>query len=209
MSRRLTAAALGLGGLALLAAGPAAALEYQHIRRGGETVVVVTGEFNYGDEARFRREIQSASPVAEVVFASGGGNVVAALEIGRFLRRSGLPTRVARGDSCASACVYALIGGIFRTVEPGARIGVHMSSISGNKELLQEVTETIRRKGAAGAYVVMNMIEQSAASVMAKQAKYLVEMSVSMELMHPITDTFSNDMHWLSASELQRYNVVN
>lgn len=189
--------------------GGAQALDYEFYRQGGETAVLVTGEFQYGDEKRFRREILNAKPVSEVIFASPGGNVYAALAIGRFLREIGLPTRVNRGQACASACVYALIGGIFRTIEPGARVGVHMSSITGNKELLRDVTEVIRRQGPAGAKEVLGLIEQSAASVMAAQARYLVDMSVSMELMHPITDTQSNDMHWLSRRELERYNIIN
>lgn len=195
--------------LACFAAGRAQALEYQLIPQGRETAVLVTGQFKYGDEKRFQREILAAKPVSEVIFASPGGNVYAALAIGRFLREIGLPTRVNRGQVCASACVYALIGGIFRTIDSGARVGVHMSSITGNAELLRDVTELIRRKGAAGAKEVLGMIEQSAASVMAAQARYLVDMSVSMELMHPITDTQSNDMHWLSRRELERYNIVN
>jgi hypothetical protein len=189
--------------------GPGQALEYQRIPQGRETAVLVSGEFLYGDEKGFRREINAAKPVSEVIFASPGGNVFAALEIGRFLRQSGLPTRVGRGQSCASACVYALIGGIFRTVDNGARVGVHMSSLSGDRDIIREVTEMIRRRGPAGAKEVIAAIEQSAASIMAAQAKFLVEMSVSMELMHPITDTETGDMHWLTRRELERYNIVN
>lgn len=190
-------------------AAPARALEYQLIPQGRETAVLVSGEFSYGDEKRFKREVLAAKPVSEVIFASAGGNVFAALEIGRFLRQTGLPTRVNRGQVCASACVYALIGGLFRTIENGARIGVHMSSLSGDKEIIRDVTELIRRRGAAGAQEVVAAIEQSAATIMAAQARYLVDMSVSMELMHPITDTQTDDMHWLSRRELERYNILN
>lgn len=213
MSRRFAfrpVLAAVLSGVVLSGAGsPAAALEYQRIPQGRETAILVTGQFRYGDEKQFRRIVLESKPVSEIIFASGGGNVYAALEIGRFLREIGLPTRVGKGQSCASACVYALIGGIFRTVDPGARVGVHMSSISGNDELLHKVTELIRRQGAAGARAVLATIEQAAASVMAAQARYLVDMSVSMELMHPITDTRNNDMHWLTRRELERYNIVN
>lgn len=201
----IAAAALAAG----LAASPALALEYQNIAQGRETAVLVSGEFNYGDEKRFRQVVLAAKPVSEVIFNSPGGNVFAALEIGRFLRQTGLPTRVNRGQVCASACVYALIGGLFRNIENGARIGVHMSSLSGNQEILRDVTNIIRRRGAAGAQEVVAAIEQSAATIMAAQARYLVEMSVSMELMHPITDTQTDDMHWLTRRELERYNIIN
>ena len=65
------------------AGGGAQALDYEFYRQGRETAVLVTGEFQYGDEKRFRREIQNAKPVSEVIFASPGGNVYAALAIGR------------------------------------------------------------------------------------------------------------------------------
>lgn len=58
-----------------------------------------------------------------VSFASDGGEVDAAMELGRLLRRLGVTTVVAAGDQCLSSCVFAFMGGDRRTV--AGRIGIH------------------------------------------------------------------------------------
>lgn len=58
-----------------------------------------------------------------VSFASNGGEVEAAMELGRVLRRLGVSAVVAEGDQCLSSCVFAFMGGDRRTV--AGRIGVH------------------------------------------------------------------------------------
>ncbi|RJF76432.1 hypothetical protein D3877_29035 [Azospirillum cavernae] len=203
----------GVVGLAALLASvlsvPATAITLEQRSAAGQSILWVTGEFLQQDGPKFRRAVQQAGRIDEVWFSSPGGNVMAALEIGRFLRKSGLATRVPKGASCASACTYAFIGGVFRAVDPTAKVGVHNSTVSGNDELIAKVTRMIRENGVAGAYAVVNIVERAAASIAAEQSRYLMEMTVSSELMRPITDTFSVDMHWLTPTELRRYNVVN
>lgn len=202
--------ALVAGGLAVTSlAAPAAAISVEPRAAGGQRVLLVTGEFKHQDDALFKRAVERAGRVDEVWFSSPGGNVMAALEIGRYLRKSGLATRVPSGASCASACTYAFIGGVFRAVDPTAKVGVHNSTVSGNDELLARVARIIRENGVAGAYLVVNIVERMAATIAAEQARYLMEMTVSSELMKPITGTYSVDMHWLTPAELRRYNVVN
>jgi hypothetical protein len=204
------ALALVAGGLtAASLAAPAAAISVEQRLVAGQSVLWVTGEFQYQDGTKFKRAVERAGRIDEVWFSSPGGNVMAGLEIGRYLRRSGLATRVPSGASCASACTYAFIGGVFRAVDPTAKVGVHNSTVSGNDELLALVTRMIREKGAAGAYIIINLVEKMAATIAAEQARYLMEMTVSSELMTPITGTYSVDMHWLTPAELRRYNVVN
>lgn len=195
--------------LTVTASSPAAAIGVDQRVIGGQNIVLVTGEFQQQDGARFKRAMERAGRIDEVWFSSPGGNVMAALEIGRYLRKSGLATRVPSGASCASACTYAFVGGVFRAVDPTARVGVHNSTVSGNDELLAKVTRIIRENGVAGAYLVVNIVERMAATIAGEQARYLMEMTVSSELMKPITGTFSVDMHWLTPAELRRYNVIN
>lgn len=45
-----------------------------------------------------------------VSFASNGGEVDAAMELGRMLRKLGVSTVVALGDQCLSSCVFAFMG---------------------------------------------------------------------------------------------------
>ncbi len=59
-----------------------------------------------------------------ITFNSSGGDVLAALEIGRAIRKAELWANLRHSDRCASACVFALLGAVHRT------IGVH-GTISG------------------------------------------------------------------------------
>lgn len=202
---RLSAAVLAACAAAV--PGTAGALDFTEHVVGKERVLLVSGEFEKSDGKRFLRAVETAQRVDEVWLASPGGSAMAGLEIGRHIRRIGLPTRVPKDAYCTSACAYAFLGGVFRAAD--GRIGVHMSSLSNNPEIVAEVTLDIRRRGVTGAKEIVARVEQLAAITMAAQAKYLVEMSVSLELMTPITRTDHDDIHWLTASELRKYNVIN
>lgn len=80
---------------------------------------------------------------ATLVLDSGGGSVLASLELGRKVRALGMTTTVGRvikfdtppgveqsgrlspRGECASMCVFVLLGGVKRTIPPEARILVH------------------------------------------------------------------------------------
>ena len=76
-----------------------------------------------------RRDVSGAV----VYLNSPGGNVTAAMALGRILRASGFETRVgARAADtgrlmaavCYGACPFALAGGVHRQLEPGSVLGV-------------------------------------------------------------------------------------
>jgi len=58
-----------------------------------------------------------------------GGEVFAAMEIGRLLRREAASIHVAAGAECSSACIFVLMGATARSVAPGARVGIHRPSL--------------------------------------------------------------------------------
>jgi hypothetical protein len=68
-----------------------------------------------------------------VSFAGNGGDVDAAMEVGRLLRKLGISTLVARDDQCLSSCVFAFMGGDRRTVE--GRIGIHRPYFSSTRKV--------------------------------------------------------------------------
>jgi hypothetical protein len=68
-----------------------------------------------------------------VSFASDGGEVDAAMELGRLLRKLGVSTLVARDEQCMSSCVFAFMGGDRRTV--AGRIGIHRPYFSSTREV--------------------------------------------------------------------------
>ena len=88
--------------------------------------VIAWGGIGQGDAVRLGAALAAAKPVAEVQFNSPGGLLEEGMNIGRLIRRNMLATRVVNGTICMSACNFAFMGGVVRTVEPGARFGVHM-----------------------------------------------------------------------------------
>jgi hypothetical protein len=68
-----------------------------------------------------------------VSFASNGGEVDAAMEVGRILRKLGVSTVVAQADQCLSSCVFAFMGGDRRTA--AGRIGIHRTYSSSARKV--------------------------------------------------------------------------
>jgi hypothetical protein len=107
---------------ALLAAGGAAGPP-QEVR------VSVFGEITHEDKvagdlmatllASGRQKLSGNS----VSFASNGGDIDAAMEVGRLFRKLGVFTVVEKNDQCMSACVFAFMGGERRSVQ--GKLGIH------------------------------------------------------------------------------------
>lgn len=68
-----------------------------------------------------------------VTLAGNGGDVDAAMEVGRLLRKLGVSTFVASGDQCLSSCVFAFMGGDRRTV--AGHIGIHRPYFSSTRKV--------------------------------------------------------------------------
>ena len=68
-----------------------------------------------------------------VSLSSNGGEVDAAMELGRLLRKLGVSTVVAQGEQCLSSCVFAFMGGDRRTA--AGRIGIHRPYFSSAREV--------------------------------------------------------------------------
>jgi len=109
--------------------------DYARVSAGGAAVpaeevrVFVSGQIT-------REDVEGAAVMASLLtsgrqkitgntvwFASNGGDIDAALELGRRLRRLGVFTFIARNDQCLSACVFAFMGGERRSV--AGRLGIH------------------------------------------------------------------------------------
>jgi hypothetical protein len=59
----------------------------------------------------------------QITLASDGGDMEAAMQIGRHLRKLGVFTKISQQDQCMSACVFAFMGGERRTV--AGKLGIH------------------------------------------------------------------------------------
>ena len=99
-----------------------------------------------------------------VVVNSPGGDVDAALAMGRAIRAAGLDVVVAQvprdgavafgGAICSSACTLILAGGVRRFAAPDARIGVH----SMRQSETERVVERIYRRNGEGREVVSERV---------------------------------------------------
>jgi hypothetical protein len=124
---------------------------------------------------------------ATLVLDSGGGSVLASLELGRKVRKLGMRTTVGRAvktastseheqrgklsprGECASMCVFVLLGGVHRSVPPEARILVHQIW-PGSK----------RYDASAETYTAEEMVRIQ--RDVGRIAKYTVEMGGDIEL---------------------------
>ncbi|MBX9748957.1 MAG: hypothetical protein K5Q68_05010 [Roseococcus sp.] len=201
-------AGLGLA-LALGCSRPAAALDFTVLNQGGGNIIFAAGAFERGDAARLEAVLRRTPNVQMMVFRSPGGVAAEGLAVGRVIRRAGIGTHLPANTQCASACTYAFLGGRVRTMEAGARYGVHIFSASGNPALLRQMEEEIRRNGASAVGRLIRLVEESSAQLAAQLAYYTIEMGVSIRLLEPNVTTAHADIRWLTARELRDFNVVN
>jgi len=211
MGRRLSALVLAAAGLFFAIPAGAAGLEV--VDRGAGRVILLAGTIQRSDVAAVTALLENPAPVREVRFDSRGGSLEAGIEIGETIRARRLATRVTAGSVCASACVYAFLGGMIRAVDDGGRIGIHMASAAFNDAYVEAIKGVLTDAASGGVddkvRTIILLNEQFSAIAARRQARYLVQMGVSLRLLDPVFDTSHLDIHWLTPFELGDYNVVN
>jgi hypothetical protein len=95
----------------------------------GIPVVWVIGTIDYGDLDAFTLRANQLTGKAIVALESQGGNLVAALRIGEYVRLKGWATFVY--DECDSACAAIWLAGVPRLMSQFAKIGFHAASLGG------------------------------------------------------------------------------
>jgi len=157
---------------------------------GGQTILVVRGEFEFTDKPEKLIAEAAASGARAVTFDSNGGNVHAAMAFGRAIRSLGGETIQLRAAECASACALAFVGGVRRTADPGS-IGVHQSSFSGD--------------AAIDGHEAVAAVQAMTAEIMS----YLMEMGVDPKLLQLSLSIPSSDIRYLTAGEMRQFGVTN
>ncbi|MDO6479839.1 SDH family Clp fold serine proteinase [Shimia thalassica] len=90
------------------------------------TVLLVSGEIEDGDAARFQAHIEEMEILPDLIaLHSPGGLVFEAFQIGREIRERELSTAVLAGAYCMSSCPYILAAGEERIVSRRAIVGLH------------------------------------------------------------------------------------
>jgi len=88
-------------------------------------ILLLTDEFVKGDFETFKYHLSKETDIDTIMLDSNGGNMMESLNIGFTIRESGLNTIITEDSKCYSACTYAFMGGVKRTIETGAPFAMH------------------------------------------------------------------------------------
>ncbi|WP_300443400.1 hypothetical protein [uncultured Mameliella sp.] len=157
------------------------------------------GEITDETPEAFRAYLQETGIGYSLHLNSPGGNLGAAIALGRLFRKEGIRTTVGRsapmpdlpqydqgieGGVCESACVFALLGGTSRQVE-GDELGVHQFYSPDGGNIPTAATQQI----------------------MGQLVLYLIEMGISAELLTLASKIPGDQMHYLTEAELARLGI--
>ncbi len=110
-------------------------------------IISVSGDFTPDSGSRLSKALQKMQEEdgqvpSNIYLNSPGGVLTGALGFGAVVRSSGLNTVIGSKMRCFSACAYAFLGGVSRTVEEGGQFGVHRffsrEEVSGAVEMSQQ-----------------------------------------------------------------------
>ena len=124
-----------------------------------------------------------------IAISSPGGDVDAAMKLGRLLRRLEATISIKREYTCVSSCVLVLIGAVHRRIL--GRVGIHRPYIKTPKQ-------AVTREAITLAY--QNNLR--------RLHQYLSEMNVSERLADAMMAIPPEKLRYLSKSDLQDYGVL-
>jgi hypothetical protein len=155
--------------------------------KSGRVNIQVSGIIGVGDGDLFIRTVQQANAagksIESVQLNSTGGRLGEGAKLAATIKLGKLPTVVASGAVCASACFLAFAAGEQRFAGPGALIGVHKASDQGGVET--------KASGAASV-------------LMARLAK---ELGVPSPIVARMLATPPTQIAWLDARDLRAMGV--
>lgn len=170
----------------------------------GSHNLIALGQIQAGESQRLKSELTRAmhqsGGINEVLLNSPGGDSVEGEKMGRLIRELGIPTRIASGSFCVSACSVAFLGGVFRTIENGGTYSVHMFSN------FASLNENALLKNSVNA---LKKMEQASANYAADRYQYLLEMGISPDVARHGFSIESKEISCPPVSILKRWNVDN
>ena len=162
--------------------------------------IMLAGPIVPGDAERFAKVLKQAQTQSKewetdrtLLLDSEGGDVAAAMLIGRMVRRSQIVTAVHDGNVCASACIAILAGGTWRYARDGARLGLHRPYFSDP------------RGATAKGYATF---QQAYDSVINAHRTYFSEMKIGTGLLERMLQIPSNQVQWISIALAKNLNLL-
>ena len=161
------------------------------IKLAGDNRLELTGTIDPGAAQRF---IEETSKIAEyidmIVLNSPGGSVDDALSISETIRKNKWNTHVNDGALCASSCPIVFAGGVKRTADEKAAIGVHQIYSAGGdtRSLDQAISGT----------------QHSTATIV----RHLEEMGTDPDLWIHALETPPRNLYYFKPEELDEFKLV-
>ena len=154
-------------------------------------VLLAEGTIDLGAAGRFAEEIEARGEYVKVVaLNSPGGSVDDALAMSKLIREKKLATRVETRALCASSCPIVFAGGVARTAEKDAVIGVHQV-FNGSKN----------RPSAEQAM-------SSAQSTTARVARHLDAMGIGAGLWINALETPPDRLYYLTPKKMSEFKLT-
>jgi hypothetical protein len=179
---------LGLLGAALAGNAAAASELTSVMTEDNATIIALGGDIEDGDAAATEAMIKSANDDGRLVSAlrldSPGGSLAEAIKLAELIRRAKLPTIVAAGSRCASACFIVFAAGIEKFASYDAAIGVH---------------------GVSDRFGHQSAQTEAATLSMARIASTL---GVPPRLVRQMVATRPSDIAWLSPDDLRTMGTI-
>ncbi|WP_417463037.1 peptidoglycan-binding protein [Kordiimonas sp.] len=161
------------------------------------------GEIQKDTPQKFREYLDANGGANFIVFDSPGGNLGAALELGRIIREQRLNTYVARteynqdggyysavqGGVCESACAFAFLGGIERSdsyFKGGNKIGMHQFFSPQSSKISSADTQRI----------------------MGQLLQYILDLQIDPDLLTIASQVPPNSMYYFSYEELSELGIT-
>lgn len=179
------------------------------------TVVQASGSFGEGTVGAYYSFVLRGGFKKNVyfIFDSPGGSMTAAIRLGEILRNLKAKTVVGRAfvrngevevepARCASACVFAFLGGATRSMPKNSRLGVHSWM---PVTLLGEVSDKTKKTKP-------RVLDQAIVEALHRQTaiylKYLQTMGVDLRLAVLILQTPYSSISWVSARDQSLWSMV-
>ncbi|MCM2458153.1 hypothetical protein HGO37_22420 [Rhizobium sp. CG4] len=154
-------------------------------------VLRAEGTIDPGAADRFASEVEARGEYIKLVsLNSPGGSVDDAIAMSKLIRERNIATKVAEKALCASSCPIIFAGGVARSAEKDAVVGVH-----------QVFNGSIERPSPEQAM-------SSAQATTARVARHLDEMDIGAGLWIHALETPPNQLYYLTPAEMSKYRLT-
>jgi hypothetical protein len=154
-------------------------------------ILLAEGAIDPGASGRFASEIEARGEyVKAIMLNSPGGSVDDAIAMSKLIREKRLDTRVASKGLCASSCPIVFAGGVNRTAEKDAVLGVHQVFNGGRDRPSAEQAMS------------------SAQATTARVARHLQDMGIEPGLWLHALETPPDRLYYLTPKEMAEFKLT-